>query len=86
MRKVKYAEEHYVDLKGNAHCLEYSLLEETGRPCRYGVAVEDRGGDRDRAAVRDVTTRRERAEEVLELLRRNLVTPVALLDVVQDLL
>lgn len=43
-------------------------------------------GGGDHASVRDLTTRRERAEEVLELLARNLVTPVTLWDVVQDLL
>ena len=58
MNEVKYAEEHYEDLNGQHHCLEYRLLVETGQPCRYGVAV----------------------------LRRNLVTPVTLGDVVEDLL
>lgn len=84
LREVKYAEKEYVDLKGQAHRLEYYLLEEPGQPCRYGVAVLDRGGER--AAVRDVTSLRERAEEVLALLARNLVTPVTLRDVVEDLL
>lgn len=84
MNEVKYAEEHYVDLKGLSHCLEYRLLVEAGEPCRYGVAVLDRNGDC--ARVRDVTTRRERAEQMLELLRRNLVTPVTLREVVEDLL
>lgn len=84
MNEVKYAEEHYEDLNGQHHCLEYRLLVESGQPCRYGVAVLDRDGDS--ARVRDLTTRREWAEQVLELLRRNLVTPVTLGDVVEDLL
>lgn len=84
MNEVKYAEEHYEDLNGKHHCLEYRLLVESGQPCRYGVAVLDRDGDC--ARVRDLTTRRARAEQVLELLRRNLVTPVTLRDVVEDLL
>ena len=84
LNAVKYAEEHYVDLQGLSHCLEYQLLVEEGEPCRYGVAVLDRDGESVR--VRDLTTRRERAEQVLELLRRNLVTPVTLGDVVEDLL
>lgn len=84
LREVKYAEKEYVDLSGRPHRLEYYLLEEPGQPCRYGVAVLDPGGDR--AAVRDVTSLRSRAEEVLTLLARNLVTPVTLRDVVEDLL
>lgn len=84
VKQVRYAERDYVDLEGRAHRLDYYLLEEPGQPCRFGVAVLDRGGDH--ASVRDLTTRRERAEEVLELLARNLVTPVTLWDVVQDLL
>ena len=84
MNEVLYAEESYIDLNGLSHCLEYQLLVEPGQPCRYGVAILDRGGDS--ARVRDLTTRRERAEQVLELLRRNLVTPVTLKDVVADLL
>ena len=84
VNEVTYAEEHYVDLSGRSHVLEYRLLEEEGEPCRYGVAVLDRNGDC--ARVRDLTTRRGRADAVLELLRRNLVTPVTLKDVVEDLL
>lgn len=84
MEEVRRAAGRYFDLNGNAHELEYRLLVERGEPCRYGVEIRDMGGGR--SLVRDITSRAERGEEILELLVRNTVTPVALRDVIDDLL
>ena len=53
-------------------------------PVRYGVSIGERGGSCER--VRDLTTRRERAEQVLSLLAQGVAAPVHLRDIVEDLL
>ena len=85
MERVRWADARYRDEAGREHTLRYDLLLEAGvEGVRYGVSVQDRAGDG--AQVRDLTSRRERAEEVLALLARNTVTPVTLRDVIDDLL
>lgn len=81
MKEEVYKTKDYVDLKGARHTLRYCIILE---PEGFGVAIRDSTGEA--AVVRDLTTRRSRAEEVLALLERNLVTPVTLRDVIEDLL
>ena len=50
----------------------------------YGIAIEDAGGYGDR--FWNLTSRRDRAEEIYALLVRHLVTPISLRDVLEDLL
>lgn len=52
----------------------------------YGVEIRlcCEGKPEETARVEDITTYRARAEELLEKLRRNQVTPVTLRDVIQD--
>ena len=72
---------NYRDAGGRKHSVRYCLYREGNN---YGLSVEDGMGYEDR--VRDVTTRREWGEELFALLHRNLVTPVTLRDVLEDLL
>lgn len=79
----------YVDGKtcrGEVLHLRYTLLKaprESG--ARYGVEVFAQGdGFCQTARAEDLTSSREKALALLELLKRNAVTPVALADVVQD--
>ncbi|MBQ2995715.1 MAG: hypothetical protein IJE22_00575 [Oscillibacter sp.] len=59
---------------------EIFFAEEDGM-LRYGIRAEWRG---EVEAVSDITTRKEDAEALLELLRRCGVPPIALRDVVED--
>ena len=84
MDSILYAVRAYLDLDGKPHLLEYCLLVVQGMPVRYGVSIGERGGSCER--VRDLTTRRERAEQVLSLLAQGVAAPVHLRDIVEDLL
>ncbi|MBR1780417.1 MAG: hypothetical protein IJ751_03330 [Oscillospiraceae bacterium] len=79
MSREIYRIYYYVDLSGREHRLRCDLLTE---PEGYGVAIWDEGGDREE--ILSLTPSRDRAEELLELLARNQVTPCALRDVVED--
>lgn len=69
---------------GQSLSICYRLFEHSGEGCcRYGVSVEDQNTGAC-AVVEDVTSRRERAEQLLSLLARGQVTPVCLMDVVED--
>lgn len=81
MEKVQSVRRNYTDLSGREHELEYILWNADGN---YGIAIEDAGGYGDR--IWNLTTRRERAEEIFSLLVRHLVTPISLRDVLEDLL
>lgn len=61
----------------------YELLEDPENHDRYGVAVEM---GEERTAVPHITGDRGRAEAFLAQLQRCQVTPVSLMDVVEDYL
>lgn len=62
----------------------YRLFEHSGEECsRYGISVENQHTG-ECAVVEDVTSKRERAEQLLSLLARGQVTPVSLLEIVED--
>ena len=84
MDSILYAVRAYLDLNGKPHLLEYHLLVEQGTPVRYGISIRERGGGCEQ--VRDLTTRRERAEQVLSLLAQGVASPVHLHDIVEDLI
>ena len=73
---------------GTEHCFEYIILVDEmevsgGLFCEsYGVRVVREDGES--AEVRNLTVRLERIDELVELLRRNAVSPVTLRDVVED--
>ena len=75
------------DEQGTSHTLHYLLLSRQ-IPAgsfffeEYGVKIEDVGYDS--ACIYPVTHSRTRMEELLSLLIRHAVTPVALPDVVDD--
>lgn len=81
MEKVRSVQRSYVDISGLAHDLEYILWNGDGY---YGIALRDSAGYGDQ--IWNLTTRRERAEEIFELLVRNLVTPIGFREVLEDLL
>ena len=60
---------------------------EEGKSWRLGyyLLVDEVGSSGETAQVRHITTSRSRIEELLERLVRNLVTPVTLHDVVEDM-
>lgn len=60
---------------------QYMLLEDPENYDRYGVAVST-GGETARAE--HITASREVAENLMNMLERGQVTPVTLLDVVED--
>lgn len=77
----------------SAHCengevalLLYYILEETLEGCMsYGAEiVMHRGGHRETAAVRHITTSYGRMREILSLLSRNTVTPCTLREIVEE--
>ena len=62
----------------------YRLFEQSGEgQCRYGVVVEDQHTG-ECAIVEDVTSKRDRAEQLLALLERGQVTPMSLQEIVED--
>lgn len=73
---------------GTEHCFEYIILVDEmevsgGLFCEsYGVRVVREDGES--AEVRNLTVRVERIDALVELLRRNAVSPVTLRDVVED--
>lgn len=81
MEKLQSVRRSYVDISGQNHDLEYILWNGDGY---YGIAIQDAAGYGDR--IWNLTTRRERAEEIFELLVRHLVTPISMRDVLEDLL
>lgn len=81
MLRVKETTRTYTDEDGRTHRVDYCLFYDAGG---YGLSVWDSRGYGDR--VGDVTTRREWAEELFRLMSDNLVTPVALREVLEDLL
>lgn len=76
-----YDNKNYVDEKGKRHNLSYCIL--IG-PEGYGMKVTQDG--RETREIRDITTSLARAREIVSCLSRNLVTPVSLRDVIEDLL
>ena len=70
-------------LIGESRCralsARYYLLEENGDS--YGVGIELKG---ESAAAPDLSSSRQRVEELAERLARGTVTPIALRDVVDD--
>ncbi len=81
MRKIKLFEE-----KAQMELAYYLLVEEVENHhffCEnYGVAVEGKDGSYEE--IRGISPRKERIEELLALLFRNQVSPIALGDVVAD--
>ena len=71
----------YTDIHGAEHTLEYCLFNADGY---YGVSVWDAAGYGDR--IWNLTTRRERAEEIFRVFHDHLVTPVSLREVLEDML
>ena len=68
---------------GTAHSFQYYILVDGGLSCEsYGVKVA--GPDGEEASVPNITVSVERIDQLLELLRRNCVSPVTLRDVVLD--
>ena len=73
---------------GTAHSFQYYILVDEmelggGLSCEsYGVKVA--GPDGEEASVPNITVSVERIDQLLELLRRNCVSPVTLRDVVLD--
>ncbi len=61
---------------------ESEIAAEEGTFTRFGAMVEKSDGER--AEVLDIFGDRRRAERLISKLRRNLVTPATLLDVVSD--
>ena len=87
MRELLAAVREAVDEQGASHPYWYYILvdemEAGGLVCEsYGVKVVGAGGED--AEVRHVTVRVERIDALMELLTRNVVTPVTLRDVVED--
>lgn len=76
-----YGNSDYVDLNGNRHNLSYCILV---APEGYGMKITQDG--KETREIRDITTSLIRAREIAALLSRNGVTPVALRDVIDDLL
>lgn len=73
-----------IPTEGKELAICYRLFEQSGEGAsHFGVAVEDQYTG-ECAVVEDVTTRRERAEQLLNLLERGQVTPVSLLEIVED--
>ncbi|MBR4110292.1 MAG: hypothetical protein IKK43_01205 [Clostridia bacterium] len=72
--------------------LSYSLTEaeielEGGKYITYGIEVEKRSLSRvEKSKVEDITTDRNKAEEILEIMKNNEVTPVHLYDVMENFL
>ena len=82
---IKYTKLRSGAVSGAA--LAYWLVEsrvtvDTGTFTRYGVRIEKAGGEA--AEVRDIFGDRERAAGFIDTLCRCTVTPVALMDVVND--
>ena len=73
---------------GTAHSFQYYILVDEmelggGLSCEsYGVKVA--GPDGEEASVPNITVSVERIDQLLELLRRNCVSPVTLRDMVLD--
>ena len=61
--------------------IRYSLLEERDETAGYGVLVELAG---EQAAVPGITPSRSEAVALLGLLARGTVTPVTVMDIVED--
>lgn len=61
---------------------EQVIFTEEGAFKRFGAMVESSGGER--AQVTDIFGDRARTEQLIAKLRRGLVTPVTLVDVVYD--
>lgn len=81
MERVRSVHRSYVDLNGVEHTLEYILWNGDGY---YGIAIQDSAGYGDQ--IWNLTTRRERAEELFQLLVNGLVTPIGFRDVLEDVL
>lgn len=76
-----YDNKNYVDLVRNRHNLSYCILV---APEGYGMKITQDG--KETREIRDITTSLARAREIAACLSRNLVTPIALRDVIDDLL
>ena len=88
MRELLVESRPVPDGWGGIRVLEYSILIEEKRDgsflCEsYGVRIAERGSG-NQSAVRDVTCRAARIDELVDLLARNEVRPGHLLDVVMD--
>ncbi|MGM9606761.1 MAG: DUF6514 family protein [Oscillospiraceae bacterium] len=88
MRELAVALRQARDEEGNVHIYDYSILvgETTvsqGFSCEsYGVRIRERNGES--GEVPNITVSISRIDELMELLVRNIVTPCALRDVVDD--
>ena len=73
---------------GTAHSFQYYILVdemELGAACpARAMGVKVAGPDGEEASVPNITVSVERIDQLLELLRRNCVSPVTLRDVVLD--
>lgn len=84
MREIKHDQITVFTDRGVALDLSYSILvDESRTPTRYGVRV-DEGTTGQRAEFHDLTTRPQRAQDLVDRLVRNTVTPTTLADVVGD--
>lgn len=87
MRELLADSREELDEEGTAHRFRYYVLVDEmdvgGLCCEsYGVKVTAEDGEE--AQVRNITVRPDRIDELVDLLRRNAVPPVALRDVVED--
>ncbi|MFI3252959.1 MAG: DUF6514 family protein [Eubacteriales bacterium] len=87
MKKIRVCEKNLQDERGKLRNLDYYLLVEEVETedffCEnYGVAIEEPQGEK--AEILGITTKKERAEELLSLLSLHQVSPTTLADVVAD--
>lgn len=80
------------DVKMDDFKLSYSLTEsqielEGEKYIVYGVEIEKRSLSKvEKNKLEDITTDRKKAEEILEIIKTNEVTPVHLCDVIENFL
>ncbi len=88
MRELAVAQKQIQDEEGNMHVYDYAILVgemsfSEGISCEsYGVRIKSHSGEI--SDVPNITVRAERIEELMDLLVRNVVTPCALRDVIED--
>ena len=86
IRKTYYAEEEIQLKDGQTARLYYYLLSEDSHGCEsYGAEVAmERGGFWETATARHITTSSARMRAMIELLRRNTVTPCTLHEIILE--
>lgn len=83
-RSVRKVDKHFIEVvRVKEMNIRYFLLKEyvKGQGETYGISVES---GEEQVTVRQITTKREDIEELLERLIRGGVTPIAVRDVMED--